>query len=156
MTTFPRALVRVQYAVYAVAAIHVVALALILTHRDVMTTAFAASHPGQDPNGAVWQSVLPHVVLAILLPLRARRLRSGRPRARVVLTVVLAIQILAHATLPMVLAELPGYGAQVIAVQAVSLVFEIAALVLLWSPAARRFFAPAARPEALVESGTRA
>jgi hypothetical protein len=93
----------------------------------------------------VLSSVVPHVIFAILLPLRAYRLRTGRSRARTILTVLLALQIAAHGTLPMVLKVLPGYGAWVIAVQAFSLVFEVAALWLLWgSPAARRFFAPSA------------
>jgi hypothetical protein len=132
---FPTVLRRAQYAVYAVAAIHVVALLLIVQHRDVIEAAVAAKNAGADVNGAVLQSVIPHIILAVLLPLRALRLRSGRRKSRTVLTVVLAIQLAAHATLPMVLGELPGYAVAVIAVQAVSLAFEITALCLLWSPA---------------------
>jgi hypothetical protein len=145
----PVALRRVQYAVVVVAAIHVVALLLIFTHRDVMSAALAARHPQANPTeldaltrAALYQSVIPHIVMAILLPMRAWRLRRGRRSSRLILTVVLAIQLVAHASLPIVLAELPGYGAAVIAVQGVSLVFELTALWLLWSPEARRYFAP--------------
>jgi hypothetical protein len=137
--TIPVAVRRSQYAVFVVAAIHIVAIALILMHRDDL-------HPGpnDDVNGLLLQSLVPHVILAILLPLRALRLARGRRKSRTVLTVVLAVQILAHATLPMVMRELPGYGGWIIAVQAVSFVFEVAALAYLWSPAARAFFRPAA------------
>jgi len=61
----------------------------------------------------------------------------------VAVIVVLIIQVLAHLTLPMVLAELPGYEGWVITVQAVSLVFELSALWWLWTPAAGRFFTAA-------------
>jgi hypothetical protein len=40
---------------------------------------------------------------------------------------------------------LPGYGAWVIAGQAVSLVFEVAALVLLWTKESTVFFRSASR-----------
>jgi len=147
--TFPTQLRKAQYAVIVVAAIHVVALFLILTHRDVIAGAIAAAHPSATgaeldklTSAALTQSIIPHVVLAVLLPLRAWRLRGGRRFGQWFLTVVLAIQLAAHASLPIVLAELPGYGAAVIAVQAVSLVFEVAALWLLWTPAARRYFSP--------------
>jgi hypothetical protein len=50
---------------------------------------------------------------------------------------VLAIQVLAHATLPAVLAQMPGYAAPISALQAASLLFEVAAIVLLWAPARR-------------------
>jgi hypothetical protein len=143
---FPIVLRRVQYAVAVVAAIHVVALLLILLHRDVISAAVAARNPGGDvdklTSDAVLQGVIPHVVLAVVLPLRALRLRDGRGSARTWLTVLLAIQLLAHASLPIVLAELPGYGPWVIGVQTFSLLFEVTALWLLWTPQARRFFAP--------------
>ena len=135
---------RAQFAIAAVAAIHVLALLLVLTHQDVIAGALAAQHPGADVDtlaeAAVWQSAIPHIVLAILLPLRARRLGNGQPKSRIVLTIVLGIQLLAHASLPMVLGELPGYGFAVIAVQAVSLVFEVTALVLLWTNESSAFF----------------
>jgi hypothetical protein len=146
----PIALRRTQYAVVVVAAIHVLALLLIFTHRDVIAASLAARHPQATATeldaltrSALLQAVLPHVVLAMLLTLRAWRLRNGRRSGRIALTVMLAIQVAAHASLPIVLAELPGYAAAVIAVQAVSLVFELAALWLLWSPEARRYVAPA-------------
>src|SRR3954468_1791249 len=142
--TFPTSLRRAQLAIFAVAAIHVLALALVVTHRDVIAGAIAAQHPGADvdalANAAVWQSAIPHIVLAILLPLRALRLRNGRRSSRIILTVVLGIQLLAHASLPVTLSQLPGYGPWVIAVQAFSLVFEVTALVLLWTKESTGFF----------------
>jgi hypothetical protein len=145
----PTAVRRAQVAVVAVAAIHVLALVLILDHRDVIAAAVAAAHPTGDADAltrsALTQSIVPHVVLALLLPLRAARLRGGRPGTRRFLTAILVIQLLAHATLPIVLAELPGYGGWVIAVQAASLVFEVAALSWLWTPAAGRYFTVAPR-----------
>jgi hypothetical protein len=145
-TTVPASIRRTIAAVGVVAAVHVAALALIVTHRDVIAGALPA---GADVGAAVQQMVIPHIVLAILLPLRALRLRGGRPRARIVLTIVLMIQIAAHLTLPMVLRELPGYGAWVIAIQGFSLIFEVSALVLLWSAGSRRFFSPAEPAPAL-------
>jgi hypothetical protein len=147
--TVPTSVRRAQLAIFAVAAIHVLALALVLTHRDVIAGALAASHPGADAGAlagaAVWQAAIPHIVLAVLLPLRARRLGNGKPASRIIVTVVLGVQLLAHASLPMTLGELPGYGAWVIAVQAVSLVFEVAALVLLWTKESTVFFRSASR-----------
>jgi len=147
---------RAQYAVVVVAAIHVVALALIWMHRDLIAASVATQHPqltGADldalTRSTIMQSIIPHVVLAVLLPLRAWRLRQGRRSTQVVLTVILCLQVAAHASLPIVLAELPGYGAAVIAVQAVSLLFELAALWLLWTPESRRFFAPTRTGDAL-------
>lgn len=148
-TRVPTSVRRAQFAVAAVGAIHVLALLLVLTHRDVIADALAAQHPGADATAlaasAVWQAAIPHVVLAVLLPLRAWRLRNGRPSSRIVLTVVLGVQLLAHASLPIVLGQLPGYGAWVIAVQAVSLVFEVAALVLLWTKDSNSFFRSTSR-----------
>jgi hypothetical protein len=145
----PASLRRAQLAIFAVAAIHVLALILVLTHRDVIAGALAGQHPGADAdalaNAAVWQAAIPHIVLAILLPLRALRLRSGKRSSRIIVTVVLGIQLAAHASLPMTLSELPGYGGWVIAVQAVSLVFEVAALVLLWAQESTVFFRSASR-----------
>jgi hypothetical protein len=140
----PTQLRRTQYAVGVVAAIHVMALALVLLHRDVIAGAMAVQHPGGDiealTTAAVLQAVFPHAILALVLPLRAKRLATGRPSSRIVLTVMLAIQVAAHATLPMVLAELPGYAPWVIGVQAVSLVFELAALRLLWTVESSVYF----------------
>src|SRR5512142_1787590 len=149
--TLPIAIRRTQYAVFAVAAVHVVAIALLLTHRDALHAGQSALHPGGDidalTRAALLQSLVPHIVLAVLLPLRALRLADRRRKSRVVLTVVLGLQILAHATLPMVVRELPGYGGWIVAVQAVSLVFELGALACLWSPGARDYFRSAAQPE---------
>jgi hypothetical protein len=135
---------RTQAAVLVVAAIHVVALVLIYQHQDVISAALAAQHPGANiealTHDTVLQSAIPHLVLAVLLPVRALRLRPGRPGSRVVLTVILCIQILAHATLPITLKELPGYEPWIIVIQAVSLVFEVFALYTMWSRRSRTVF----------------
>jgi hypothetical protein len=82
--------------------------------------------------------VVPHVLIPILLVLRARGLKNRR---RIFLTVLLGIQLLAHASLPITLHELPGYGAIIIAVQAVSITFELTALWFLWAhPASKAWF----------------
>ncbi|MCF6378124.1 hypothetical protein L2K70_10970 [Nocardioides KLBMP 9356] len=65
-------------------------------------------------------------------------LTPGRRRARIVLTALLVLQILVHLTLPITVAQLPGYANAVIAVQASSFVLEITALLLLWVPASSR------------------
>ena len=111
MTTTLR---RAQYAIAVVAAIHVVALILIWMHRDVIAASVAAQHPqltgadlGALTRSTILQSVIPHLVLAVLLPVRAWRLRPGRRSTQVVLTVILGLQLAAHASLPIVLAELP-------------------------------------------------
>ncbi|WP_433063732.1 hypothetical protein [Dactylosporangium sp. CS-033363] len=152
MTTnaLPTAIRRSQYAVFGVATVHVAAIVLLLTHRDAMHAGQLALHPGGDidalTKAALLQSLVPHVIFAVLLPLRALRLTRGRRSGRTVLTAVLTLQIAAHATLPMVTRELPGYGGWIIAVQALSFLFEIAALVYLWSPSARTFFRPGQAP----------
>ncbi|WP_426508492.1 hypothetical protein ACPPVO_58510 [Dactylosporangium sp. McL0621] len=110
---------RTLAAVLAIAALHVVAIGVTLV-------ALGSAGVG---------AVVPHLVLAVLLPLRAYKLRSGRPKARRILTVVLAIQIIAHVTLPGVIAQMPGYAAPIVALQALSLVAEVAAMVFLWAPA---------------------
>jgi hypothetical protein len=144
----PRDLRRAFLAVLVVAAVHLVALVLIALHVDVIRGATAAAHPDLAADridaltrSQVFSSVVPHVVLALVLPWRAWALRSGRRSARIILTVLLGLQLLAHATLPVVLRELPGYAGWVIAVQAFSLVFELLALWLIWVPApVREFF----------------
>lgn len=146
----PREVNRAIVATCVVAAVHLAALVLIAWHVNVIRDALASAHPGvttaqlaELTQSQVLSSVVPHVVLAVVLPWRAYRLRSARPRSRTILTVLLALQLAAHATLPMVLAVLPGYAAWVIAVQGFSLAFEITALWLLWVPGpARAFFRP--------------
>jgi hypothetical protein len=147
----PTALRRAGLAVGVVAAVHLVALVLVLTHRADILATTAADHPDWAPDriaeqasSQVWESVLPHVLIPVLLLWRASGLRTRRPRARIVLTVLLGVQLLAHATLPMTLHQLPGYAPVIIAVQAFSLVFEVAALALLWGPReSREWFASA-------------
>jgi hypothetical protein len=120
-----------------------------VTHRDVITAAVAAAHPGWpsskiDAEGAsrFLQSLLPHAILPVVFVLRGRRLLEGRRRTRLIVTFLLGVQLLAHATLPLQLDRLPGYAGWLVAVQSVSLVFELGALWLLWKPQeSRTFFA---------------
>jgi hypothetical protein len=128
-----------QRCVLVVAGVHLVALALIATHADIFASSIAADYPHLNAHqmhvqtrALLLQSAIPHLVLATALLLRARALNSGRPRARMLLTVLLSVQMLAHATLPITLHQLPGYTLTILTVQAVSLAFEIAALTLLW------------------------
>ena len=107
---------RVQSVVFAIAALHVVAVVVMLLRHSL---GGAALVPG---------ALVPHLVLAWLLPVRARKLRSGKTSTRVVLTIVLAVQ-LAAAVL-----GVPGYDAWSLAIAAASFVLEAAALVLLWLP----------------------
>ncbi|WP_433081226.1 hypothetical protein ACQP1P_45450 [Dactylosporangium sp. CA-052675] len=113
---------RTLAAVLAIAALHVLAIGVTLVAL------------GSAGIGAA----VPHLVLAVLLPLRAYKLRGGRPKARRILTLVLGIQILAHAALPGVIAQMPGYAVPIVALQALSLVGEVAAIVFLWAPAGPR------------------
>jgi hypothetical protein len=145
---------QVRYGIVAlliVAAIHLIALALVITHHNVLTAAVAAAHPtwsftrvDQVASSQFWSTLIPHIVLPIVFVARARGLRSGRRRTRTIITALLGLQLLAHATLPLRLQLFPGYGPWIIGVQAVSLVFEASTIYLLWhSPEARSFFAPA-------------
>jgi hypothetical protein len=150
-TTAPPAPRQVELAVralYVLAAIHLLALVLVATHHGVLTAAVAADHPSWSPErvgkvaGSLFRSTLvPHIVLPVVFLARGRALRSGRRRARTILTALLGLQLLAHATLPLQLRLFPGYGPWIIGVQVVSLVFEAATLYLLWgTEEARRFF----------------
>src|SRR4051794_23837489 len=102
---------RTLAAAFAIAALHVLAIGVTVVALG----------------GAAVGTVVPHLVLAVLLPLRALKLRTGRPKARRMLTLVLGIQILGHAMLPSVIAQMPGYAVPIIALQALSLVCEVAA-----------------------------
>jgi hypothetical protein len=140
---------RAAMAIFVIAAIHVLALALVATHRDAIAAAVASAHPGwpgaridREAFSRFLQSLVPHAILPVVLVVRGRRLLAGGRRARLVITILLGVQLAAHATLPLQLERFPGYGPWLIAVQAVSLAFEGAALWLLWRPRpARAYFA---------------
>lgn len=143
----PRPLRWAQVAVLIVALVHIAALVLLLTHHDVLHATVVTDHRGRSSaeietqtRRQIVQSAIPHVVLPPVLTWRAHALTSGRSRARIVLLVLLAAQIAAHGTLPLVLHRLPGYAPIVISIQAFSFAFEVAALVLLWHPATRAYF----------------
>lgn len=145
--TYPHRLELARRCVLVVAAIHLIALALIATHTGAFAASVAATHGDLGPEAVrgmartlMLQSVVPHIVLAVVFILRARALRAGRRRTRTVLTVLLAVQMIAHATLPITLNQLPDYAPAVIAIQATSLAFEVSALVLLWSRSARDWY----------------
>lgn len=152
----PAAVTQTMRCVAVVAIVHLVALTLLLAYRDTIVSTVAARNPAltaaqvaQVARSVVLQSAVPHVVLAVVLLWRARALVSRRARSRGILTAVLTLQILAHATLPITVHQLPSFAAAVIAVQATSLVFEVSALVLLWrSAAVRAWFRPVPDPRA--------
>ena len=93
LATAPAAPREVAYAIralFVVAAIHLVALALVITHHDVLTAAVAAHHPdwspdrvGQVASSQFQSTLIPHIVLPIVFVTRARALRSGRRRTRI-------------------------------------------------------------------------
>ena len=65
-------------ALLIVAAIHLIALALVVTHHDVLTAAVAAAHPTWAPDrvdkvasSQFWSTPIPHVVLPIVFVTRA-------------------------------------------------------------------------------------
>ncbi|WP_344614247.1 hypothetical protein [Dactylosporangium salmoneum] len=111
---------RAQVVVFGLAALHVAAIAVALLRH-------AAAGAELVP-----AALVPHLVLAVLLPVRALKLRTGQTKSRVVLTIVLAIQLVAA------VAGVPGYDAWALAIQAGSAVLEAAALALLWLPARRQ------------------
>jgi hypothetical protein len=84
--------------------------------------------------GMVGGSSAGHVVFAALFVWLAVKVRGGRPWARWVATALVVLEMLDHLTIPILVSLLPSVAGEIIAVQAVALVFEIAALVLLWSP----------------------
>jgi hypothetical protein len=75
-----------------------------------------------------------HVVFAVLFVWLAVKVRGGRPWARWVATALVVLEMLDHLTVPVLVSLLPSVAGEIIAVQAVALVFETAALVLLWAP----------------------
>lgn len=125
--------------VQVVAAIHLLALALVLTHlstieeavrRDNVTWSLDRVH---QISRQLWISVaVPHLLFAVIFFVRARKLLSGGRRARMIVTVLLGVQLAGRLSLPYQLALLPGQGALLLTVQSVSLVFELTALWLLW------------------------
>jgi hypothetical protein len=143
-------------AVSVVAAVHVLALALLVVNRHALAVAVADQHPDWTAarvqslaDDRFVQSVVPHVVLAIVLTVRALAVRRGRSRGRGLLTVVLVLQLAAHATFPFQAQMLPTFVGWLVLVQGFSLVFEVSALWLLWRPdASRRWFRGEAAPAA--------
>ena len=67
-----------------VALIHLLALMLLLTHRDVIAASVAAGHANLNPaqldgraHSLLLQSAIPHIVLALVLTARAQALSLG-------------------------------------------------------------------------------
>src|SRR6266496_1944639 len=124
----PRQVGQAALALLGVAAIHLLAMVLLLAHADEVAEGMRrTNYAGASP-------VVTHIVYAVLLVLVALGLTLGRWRRgmRIVVTVLLALQLLAHATLPLVVAILPAHAFEIIAVQVASLAVELAALWLLW------------------------
>jgi hypothetical protein len=142
---------RATSAVFVVAAVHVLALTLLVINRHALVVAVADQHPDWTAtrvqtlaDDRFVQSVVPHVILAIALTIRALAVRRGRTRGRGFLTVVLVLQLAAHATFPFQAQMLPTFVGWLLLVQGISLVFEVSALWLLWRPeASRRWFGEA-------------
>lgn len=138
-------------AVFVVAAVHVLALALLVINRHALVVAAANQHPDWTAtrvqtlaDDRFLQSVVPHAILAIVLTVRALAVRRGRARGRGFLTAVLVLQLLAHATFPFQAQMLPTFIGWLLLVQGFSLVFEVSALWLMWRPeASRRWFGEA-------------
>jgi hypothetical protein len=142
----PRTVVLAALGLLGVAVIHVLAMGLLLVNAQEVAEGMRRTHyVGGSP-------VVTHIVFAVLLVLLAGGLAlgTGRRWMRIAVTVVLTLQLLAHATLPAVVAILPAHAVEIVAVQAASLVLEIATLWLLWfAGPSRAWFAPG-RPIASV------
>jgi hypothetical protein len=117
-------------ALLVVAAVHLLAIVLLLVNQA------AVAEGTSRTNYTGPSQVVVHIVLAVLFALAAAVL--PRRWGRVAATVLLGLQLLAHATLPLVVAMLPAFAAQIVLVQLFSLVFEVAALWLLWGSRASR------------------
>jgi hypothetical protein len=109
---------------------HLVAAAI--RHRDQHR--LPAAEINRIIDAMVGGSSAVHVVLAVLFVWLAIKLRHGRPWARRVATVLIVLEMLDHLTLPTLASLLPSVAGEIIAVQAVAFVFEVAALVLMWAP----------------------
>jgi hypothetical protein len=87
-------------------------------------------------------STVVHAIFGTLFVLFALLIRTGQNWLRILVTGLLVLQLLAHLSLPTIMALLPSEAVFTLTVQAVSLLFELAALFLLWfSRPARLYFA---------------
>jgi hypothetical protein len=115
--------------------IHYLAIFLIATHRQEAVSSAMTQYLFNS-------SIVVHVISGTLFVLFALLVRSGRNWLRILITVLLVIQLLAHLSLPTLMALLPSEAVFTLTVQAVSLLFELAALFLLWfSRPVRLYFA---------------
>lgn len=137
----PTSIKRAGLAVGVVSAIHVIALILLQTHSQEISATIHQLRPNmsaetfqQAYTQAVTTPSIVHIVLPILLLLAMRSVWVKKtPFSRMCLSLLLLIQILAHATIPITVATLPQEATTVIAVQGLSFVFELAALIWLWA-----------------------
>jgi hypothetical protein len=108
---------------------------LIATHRQEAITSPMTQY-------LLNSSTVVHGIFGTLFILFALLVRIGRNWLRILTTVLLVLELFAHLSLPSVIALLPGEALPTIVVQSISLLFELAALFLLWfSRPARLYFA---------------
>lgn len=129
----PREIVWAACSLFAVGLIHWLDIVLIATHRQEAV-------PSAMTQYLLNSSIVVHVIFGTLFILCAWLIRTGRNWLRLCVTVLLAIELLAHLSLPTIIALLPGEAIATIIVQAISLLFELAALFLLWFPRPTRLF----------------
>jgi hypothetical protein len=117
-----------------VVAVHLLAIWLLsVNQREVTEGMRRVRYTG------VSQSLV-HIVFAGAFALTALALVRGWRWSRLIGTLLLLLQFLAHSTLPLVLAILPTFAIQIVIVQFLSLVFELTTLYLLWFPKPSRAF----------------
>ena len=137
----PREINWVMVSLLVIGVIHYVDIFLIATHRQ-------EAAPSGMTQYLFESSMIVHVVFGTLFILACVAVRTGRNWLRIVVTVLLVIQVLAHLSLPTLIALLPGEAVAITAVQVISLLFEVAALFLLWRPRPIRLFFKGRKGEA--------
>jgi hypothetical protein len=131
-----------------VAAIHIAAFFLLLMYQQEIAATIHQLHLNftveaytEQYNSAVITPCMVHIVLSLIFLLILRSLYRKPTRAiRIRLTILLVIQILAHATIPITISTLPSQTVAVILVQSVSFIFELCALYFLWIPLASKAY----------------
>jgi hypothetical protein len=111
-------------------------VAAAIRHRDQHR--LPAQEVSRIITAMVTGSSAAHVVFAVLFVWLAVKVRGGRPWARWVATVLVALEMLDHLSIPLLTSLLPSVAGEIIVVQAVAFVFEVAALILLWAPRPHR------------------
>lgn len=121
----PREINWVMLCFIVIGVIHYVAIFLIATHRQDADLSPLTQNIFES-------SMIIHVIMGTIFILMRIVIRTGRNWLRILATVLLVIQLLAHLSIVTLIRLLPDQAVPTIAVQAISLVFELAALFLLW------------------------